>query len=140
MTLSISSPEVLDSNTYSEASDWWSFGCLLYEMTVGKKPFDGLSFFQLKQQIKEFEPYYPTQMDRHLRDLIKQLLQKNPAARPSFEQIKGHAFFRKVDFKALAEQDVQVPSIPRLEYDSDTFYFDSKFTKMKIFEDDACAP
>lgn len=45
VTLSISSPEVLDSNSFSEASDWWSFGCLLYEMTVGKKPFDGLSFF-----------------------------------------------------------------------------------------------
>ena len=45
VTLSISSPEVLDSNTYTEASDWWSFGCLLYEMTVGQKPFFGLSFY-----------------------------------------------------------------------------------------------
>mgnify|MGYP001184685958 CR=1 FL=1 len=30
---------------------------------------------------------------------------------------------------------IKVPSIPKLEYDSDTYYFDSKFTQMKIFED-----
>jgi hypothetical protein len=35
---------------------------------------------------------------------------------------------------------IKVPSIPKLEYDSDTYYFDSKFTFMKIFEDDPDVP
>ena len=34
-TFHISSPEVLKHDQYSEASDWWAFGCLLYEMASG---------------------------------------------------------------------------------------------------------
>jgi len=30
---------------YNEASDWWSYGCLIYEMTTGKRAFNGLSQF-----------------------------------------------------------------------------------------------
>lgn len=32
-------PEVLIGNGYSYSCDWWSFGCLLYEMMVGVPPF-----------------------------------------------------------------------------------------------------
>ena len=41
----ISAPEVINKQQFSEASDWWSFGCLLYEMAVGAQPFGGLSLF-----------------------------------------------------------------------------------------------
>jgi serine/threonine protein kinase len=71
VTTYISAPESINGSTFSEASDWWSFGCLLYEMTVAKKPFGGLSFFQLKKQITSAEPHYPDQMNENLKDLIK---------------------------------------------------------------------
>jgi len=49
VTPQIQAPEVLDSrDEYSEASDWWAFGCLLYEMAVGVVPFnneDDISVF-----------------------------------------------------------------------------------------------
>ena len=44
-TLHISAPEVLLENNFSQASDWWSFGCLIFEMIVGEAPFEGLSNF-----------------------------------------------------------------------------------------------
>lgn len=44
-TIHISAPEVLTHSFYSFASDWWSFGCLLYEMAVGRPAFNGLSNF-----------------------------------------------------------------------------------------------
>ena len=36
-TAQIKAPEVIkDSTQYSEASDWWSFGCLLYELAFAQ--------------------------------------------------------------------------------------------------------
>lgn len=28
-------PEVLKGNGFTEKSDWWAFGCLIYELLVG---------------------------------------------------------------------------------------------------------
>lgn len=33
------SPEVIDNEKYSFSPDWFSFGCLLYEMIEGQAPF-----------------------------------------------------------------------------------------------------
>ena len=79
----ISAPEVLSTTEYTEASDWWSFGCLLYEMAVGFKPFEGLSSYQIKQRILGQEPEYPGYLDPSLVSLIKELLQKKPENRLS---------------------------------------------------------
>lgn len=42
----IIAPEVYERNKpYSEATDWWSYGCLLYEMASGKPVFTGITPF-----------------------------------------------------------------------------------------------
>lgn len=43
-------PEVLEQSKegYDFAYDWWSFGCLLYDMLVGHTPFHSLNFNLLK--------------------------------------------------------------------------------------------
>lgn len=35
VTTYITAPEIIEGQCFSEASDLWSFGCLLYEMAVG---------------------------------------------------------------------------------------------------------
>jgi serine/threonine protein kinase len=37
------SPEMLNHNTASAASDLWAFGCIIYRMLFGKTPFEGSS-------------------------------------------------------------------------------------------------
>lgn len=32
-------PEVLEGKGYNMASEWWAFGCLIYELLVGVPPF-----------------------------------------------------------------------------------------------------
>ena len=55
-TLYITAPEVLNGKAITVASDWWSFGCLLYEIFTGQQPFNGFSNFQLKQNIINEQP------------------------------------------------------------------------------------
>ena len=69
---------MIESQSFSEASDWFAFGCLLYEMAVGRQPFTGISVFQIKSNILNKEPVYPTWLDKDLKDLIAGLLIKNP--------------------------------------------------------------
>ena len=38
-TLEYMAPEVLSLEPYGKGADWWGFGCILYEMVVGRSPF-----------------------------------------------------------------------------------------------------
>jgi len=33
------SPEILRKEKYGRATDWWSFGAIIYEMLIGQPPF-----------------------------------------------------------------------------------------------------
>lgn len=37
--ISFPAPEVIDNEKYAFSPDWFSFGCLLYEMIEGQAPF-----------------------------------------------------------------------------------------------------
>jgi serine/threonine protein kinase len=112
-------------------------------MAVGQKPFDGLSYYQIKNSIIGQEPDYPEYLDTQVVDLIKKLLNKNPEKRiQKASQIKNHPFFSKSDlnFELLNSPDlftsIEVPHKPKLNFDSETFYFDKKFTAMPLGEID----
>lgn len=38
-TIGYMAPEVIDNEKYSFSPDWFSFGCLIYEMIEGQAPF-----------------------------------------------------------------------------------------------------
>jgi len=72
-------------------------------------------------------------MPNDLKDLISNLLAKDPAQRLAGEAIKKHRFFDSFSFEAFnsmargENSQIKIPSKPELKFDSDTYYFDSKY-------------
>ncbi|CAK4694071.1 hypothetical protein AeMF1_019790 [Aphanomyces euteiches] len=82
------SPEICRGERYGKKSDIWSLGCVLYEMTMLKRPFEAQSLPEMFAKIchGEYEPI-PTNFSKELRLLIQLMLQQDPSKRPSIEDI-----------------------------------------------------
>merc|ERR1719401_840724 len=63
-------------------------GCILYEMCVGRPPFDGHDLKSLIQKItKAPTPDLPDEYSSELNDVLKKLLNRNAESRPQAEDI-----------------------------------------------------
>ncbi|XP_071738079.1 serine/threonine-protein kinase OXI1-like [Rutidosis leptorrhynchoides] len=103
-------PEMLENNGHDFTVDWWCLGIVLHEMLYGTTPFKGknrkMTFYNILNKTLEIvgEP-------TPLRDLIRKLLVKDPKWRISTAEIKGHEFFRGVDWVNVMEID-RPPFVP----------------------------
>ena len=96
-------------------SDWWSLGILIYEMLVGIPPFYSENQeIQLKFQ-KELDVEFPIwlKISDEAKDIIKQLLTKNPKNRigvvQGWEEIKNHSWFKGFNFNLLKQKRLKSP-------------------------------
>jgi serine/threonine protein kinase len=137
-------PEVLFGNEYQIASEWWSFGCLVYEMLTGQPPFMTKSsqeklFKKIKYQQPDLKLSY---LSKDSIDLLQHLLEKDPQKRlgsgpEGFKQIMNHQWFSKVDWSQLYNKQCISPYKPQLDKDTDLKYFSEDFTNLKISSDDS---
>ncbi|CAH1781892.1 unnamed protein product [Owenia fusiformis] len=82
------SPEICQKQPYDSKSDMWALGCVLYQMTCLKPPFDAPGFGPLVVKIMDgrYAPI-PQHYGAILEDLINVLLKQDPLKRPSAEEI-----------------------------------------------------
>jgi NIMA (never in mitosis gene a)-related kinase 1/4/5 len=82
------SPEVWKDKPYDNKSDIWSLGCVLYEMITLNPPFRATSMQALSQKVVRgvYDPI-PSHYSPEMREMVRRLLQVNPANRPSCETI-----------------------------------------------------
>lgn len=82
------SPEMCEGKQYDQKSDIWALGCILYEMACLQKTFEGSNLPALVNKIMKghFQPV-PGGYSPGFRQLIHDLLQKDPVFRPTAAEI-----------------------------------------------------
>ena len=90
------SPELFSNKPYNHKSDVWALGCCLYEMATLKHAFNARDMNALVYKIlKGKVPDMPGNYSSELRDIIKSMLNYNPALRPSAAKILRNPYIKK---------------------------------------------
>lgn len=80
----------------SAQADLWSIGTILFELLVGKPPYNGANHIQLLRNIEAAEARLPDHVAARLspacKGLLGRLLQRNPVERITFEEFFTHPF------------------------------------------------
>jgi hypothetical protein len=130
---------------YGKASDYWSLGCIAYEMLNGLPPFSSKQGTkELFRKIMSEKIKMPPGSTAAACKLLKGLLNRNPDQRlgatksTMFEvggvtQLKRSAFFDKIDFDKLERKDIAPPYAAKVECEEkDLRHFHDDFIKMDL--------
>jgi serine/threonine-protein kinase len=85
-TAAYMSPEQAKGRHADKRSDVWAFGCVLYEMLTGRRPFEGDDVSDTLAAVLRGEPDWtalPNEMPEHIRLLLHRCLEKDPRKRVS---------------------------------------------------------
>ncbi|CAD8155093.1 unnamed protein product [Paramecium pentaurelia] len=132
-------PEMLLKTGHNYLVDCYCLGALLYELVTGLPPFYSHNTQEIYNSILteqvQFPPY--VQISDELKDLIYQLLEKEPSQRIGQSQgvieILTHPWFADADFEAIVNKKIKPPYKPQpLQYNFDEEEFnkgDAEFRK-----------
>uniref|UniRef100_A0A8D8QP97 protein kinase C n=1 Tax=Cacopsylla melanoneura TaxID=428564 RepID=A0A8D8QP97_9HEMI len=127
-------PEIIKGLKYNQCVDWWSFGILLYEMHVGQSPFSGCDEDELFWSICNERPRFPQFLSVEAKNILVLLLDKDTTKRlgstqcNSGDDVVAHEYFRRLDWQALEQRELEPPFRPKVLHALDVKYFDTSFT------------
>eukprot|EP01116_Phalansterium_solitarium_P019162 TRINITY_DN5270_c0_g2_i1.p1 TRINITY_DN5270_c0_g2~~TRINITY_DN5270_c0_g2_i1.p1 ORF type:complete len:650 (+),score=204.34 TRINITY_DN5270_c0_g2_i1:113-2062(+) len=100
-------PESIRNLVYSEASDVWSYGVLVWEIVTRKAPHAEMSLLELAVKIRDkgVTPGIPHDCPPYIQQLLSKCWQFEPENRPSFAEICDYLAQVRVD----AEQPGSAP-------------------------------
>lgn len=110
-------PEKLLGNGDAKETDYWSLGCLIFEMLCGQPPFYDPVTNQIYRRVINEKLRIPREVGATARNLLERLLTKEHENRLGFngiEEIMGHPFFREIDWNKLQRLEVKAPITPTL--------------------------
>ncbi|NP_001296628.1 ribosomal protein S6 kinase 2 beta [Hydra vulgaris] len=143
-TVEYMAPEVVNRRGHGTASDWWSYGVLMYEMLTGSLPFQGANRKETMQQILKAKLGMPHFLSREAQLLLRALFKRNPQNRLGYkdglEEIKEQEFFQSLDFEKLYKKEIEPPFKPAVSRLDDTFYFDKEYTSREAKDSPAVPP
>ncbi|PNH10104.1 Protein kinase DC2 [Tetrabaena socialis] len=109
--------------------DWWSLGCVLYEMLHGFPPFYTGNPHETYRRILQHDLAFPPHIGPWAKDLINRLLNPDPTKRlgcgvDGVQGIKDHDWFRNLEWGYIAAKAYMPPYVPPLKAPDDTSNFD----------------
>lgn len=122
-TVGYMAPEVIDNEKYTFSPDWFSFGCLLYEMIEGQAPFrarkEKVKREEVDRRVKEDQERYSAKFTEEAKSLCQQLLKKSPknrlgckCGRHGAKEVKLHNFFQCLNWKRVEAGMWEPPFVP----------------------------
>ncbi|KAK8839073.1 hypothetical protein M9Y10_032542 [Tritrichomonas musculus] len=102
----LSTPEIIKEKPYTSAADIWSLGVVLYTMVACCLPFNGDNVNMQLHEILYAEPLIPESWSCNLRDLMRRLLNKDPGARITLEEIMNHPWITEFNDKNCINEDL----------------------------------
>ncbi|KFY91756.1 hypothetical protein V500_04481 [Pseudogymnoascus sp. VKM F-4518 (FW-2643)] len=141
-------PETVKGEGQDETSDWWSVGCILFELLYGYPPFHGDTPEHVFENILARKISWPSEdeveVSQEAKDLMNAMLCMSPAERlgantgekfsSGAEEIRNHPWFADVNWDTLLQDEAQfVPAPENLE---DTEYFDSRGAMLQSFAEE----
>ncbi|KAF2436453.1 hypothetical protein EJ08DRAFT_578341 [Tothia fuscella] len=149
-------PETIKGIGQDEVSDWWSLGCILFEILYGYPPFHDespdLVFQNILARKIDWPPEDTVPVSDNAKDLINKLMSLDPAhrlganAEEKFEtggaEIRNHPWFEGINWESL--RDDEASFVPAPENPEDTEYFDARGAELQSFaaefEDQVSSP
>ena len=87
------SPEQINDQKYNEKSDIWSLGCIIYETTALRAPFEATTHYQLAMKIKAGKiDRIPKIYSEELWKFIMMMITQDPTSRPSVDDLLKHEY------------------------------------------------
>jgi len=134
-------PEIIQGKDYTKSIDWWSVGTLMYEMLTGLPPFYSDDEENMYRKIMSAELIFPAGLSPEVRDLISKFLIRDPEKRLQvYADIKGHPWFKNLDWTKLENCQIPAPFKPDVKSTEDLSNIDGEFLDEDVNADDDDEP
>lgn len=130
-------PETIEGDTnLTEAADWWSVGCIFFELVYGFPPFNDETPKKVLSNILRGNIFWPeipedTDISSEAKAVIRQLLELDASKRlgslEGTKEIMSHPYFRDADWKNLF--DMPSEYVPEASNPLSTVNFDDRGAK-----------
>jgi len=122
-TVGYMAPEIIDNEKYTFSPDWFSLGCLVYEMIEGRAPFrarkEKVKREEVDRRVKEVKEEYSERFSPESQSLCEGLLAKAvpsrlgcSSGRHGVREIKIHSWFNSVNWRRMEAGRVELPFSP----------------------------
>ena len=137
-------PEMVAKKGYGKAADYWSLGCIAYEMLNGLPPFSSKGGNkELFRRIMSEKVKMPVGSTAAACKLLKGLLNRNPdkrlgSAKSTMFEVGGVAglkqqpFFANIDWIKLDSKQLKPPYDLNVDHEEDLRNFHNEFTDMPL--------
>lgn len=107
-------PEVYSNQEYDHRVDYWSLGCVIFEMLYGKPAFSKEGNEKRHLRILSGKFTFPSEVNvsEDAKSLIRRLLDVNPSTRlgaNGVQEIKSHPFFASLDWDRMHKKQISPP-------------------------------